>query len=248
LTGTSRGRSIPPVAGSRREPRFVPPFQERRPLFCFARTYRTELEQGLFYCENCCAPRRFVARRERLWLTLFLLAPLFPLSRLREVVVCRGCTIERPLEALEKRRLTEPKAAILAARFMAVTALPAMVTTNGHLDEKKLRAARPFYFIASDHLLSMDEMRVVVVSNPDDPRKLRRYMSSLREMIAIDPSQAHILLRWLVEIAEADGAIDDAEWALIDSASDAIGVTREQLEVILTEPLERVNVFDGSPM
>lgn len=216
-------------------------------MFCFTRTYRTELEQGLFLCRNCTAPRRFVARRERTWLTLLFVARLFPLSHLREVVVCRDCTIERPLEALQKR-LTEPQAAIMAARFMAVTALPAMVFTGGRLDEKKLRAAMHFYSIATGKPFSTDEMRSIVMMNPDDPRKLRRYLCSMKDVIGLNPSEAHILLRWLVEIAEADGVIDDAEWALIDAASDAIGVTREQLEHILAQPLQRVNMFDGSPM
>lgn len=189
------------------------------------------LGQGTFHCPHCQADRQYDHRQARRWFTLFWI-PLIPLKVLGTFIECTTCT-----SGYDERVLTMPTNASLADNLsIALRGLVvAVITADGAVSDTERTMAVHLVSGQVDHAYGPDELEadLVAYAGHGVADVLGELSGTLNE------HGKERLVQTCIDLARADGSIDEAELAVAREVGAALLMTPAHVKGVIAEALER---------
>lgn len=202
-------------------------------IWGFRARYKT-LAEGTFFCPREGGDRTYHHRQARRWFTLFFL-PLIPLKVLGEFVECQSCKA-----AYDETVLTMATAASMIDNLADAMrqAVVSMITADGVVEESE--RAKGFEVIQryADTPYTMENLN-------DDLKDLRHgdLVGQLGNVAGmLNDRGKESLLAACLEIAAADGSIDERETARIEQAGLALGMSSAHVKGVVLEAKEQLGL------
>ena len=187
--------------------------------------------QGTFHCPHCRADRAYDHRQARRWFTLFWI-PLVPLKVLGTFVECTTCRT-----GYDERVLTMPTNAAMADNLsIALRGLAvAVITADGAVSDAERAMAIQLVTGQVDHAYGPAELEADLVAFAG-----HRAAEVLGELAGtLNEHGKERLVQACIELARADGAVDDAEVAVAREVGAALLMSPAHVRGVIAEALER---------
>ena len=191
------------------------------------------LREGMFHCPSCGADRHYRLRQARRWFTFFWI-PVIPLQQLGEFVECSSCQ-----SSYNEGVLTLPTTAQLsdnlsiATRGLAV----AMVTADGSVEPSERE--RAIELIRSSLGGEYDSGNFDADLEAFAGQDFEAFLGSLSGLLNDHGKES--LVAACVELAAADGHIDDRELEIARRAGAALLMTPSHVRGILSDVFDRTD-------
>lgn len=187
--------------------------------------------QGTFHCPHCQADRAYEHRQARRWFTLFWI-PLIPLKVLGTFIECTTCR-----SGYDERVLTMPTNAALADNLsIALRGLVvAVITADGSIDEAERTMAIHLVSGQVDHAYGPAELEADLVAYAG-----HGVADVLGELAGtLNEHGKERLVQTCIDLARADGAIDEAELAVAREVGAALLMSPAHMRGVIAESTER---------
>jgi len=195
--------------------------------------YKT-LAEGTFYCPHEGGDRSYRKRQARRWFTFFFI-PLIPLKVLGEFIECQSCQ-----STYDQKVLTMPTAAAMMDNLANAMrqAVVSMITADGAIEdaEKEMGLEVMQRYTDTPYTMANLEEDLKDLKHGD----LSGQLSNVAGMLN-DPGKESLLVA-CVEIAAADGSIDEREMAQIEKAGAALGLTPVHLKGVILQAKEHLGL------
>ena len=190
------------------------------------------LEEGTFYCPHEGGDRPYRLREDRLWFTLFFI-PLIPLKVLGTFIECASCQ-----SSYDEAALTMPTAAAMMDNLANAMrqAVVSMITADGRIDdaEKDIALAIMQRYTDTPYTMRNLEDDLKDLKHGDLARRLEPVAGMLNDR------GKESLLAACIEIASADGSIDDDELATVRAAGAALGMSPAHVKGVIAHARENL--------
>lgn len=204
-------------------------------IWGFKALYKT-LGEGTFYCPNDGGDRSYRVRQARKWFTFFWI-PIIPLRVLGEFVECRSCR-----NAYDKSVLTMPTSAQMMDNLANAVrqAVVSIITADGVVGdgEREVGLAVMQRFTDTPYTMADLDDDLKDLRHGDLGSQLERAAGTLNEQ------GKESLLAACMEIAAADGDIDDSEVSEVRRAGAALGMSPLHVRGVIAQAKEQL----GSPV
>lgn len=202
-------------------------------IFGISVRYRT-LDEGRFYCPHEGGDRSYRRRQARRWFSLFFI-PVIPLKVLGEFIECSSCGSTYDLKVL-----TMPTAADMMDNLANAVrqAVVSLITADGAVTEAEKNKGFEVMQRYADTLYTRENLE-------DDLKDLRHgdLVDPLGQAAGMLNEQGkESLLAACVEIAAADGSIDDRELAEIKRAGAALGMSPAHVRGVIAQAEEQLGL------
>ncbi|MDX6286701.1 MAG: hypothetical protein QOG53_2186 [Frankiales bacterium] len=190
------------------------------------------LAEGMFHCPNCDGDRHYRQRSARRWFTVFWI-PAIPLKQLGAFVECSTCQC-----SYDERVLTLPTSAQVADNLsVAMRALMvAVVTADGEVtpDEREhaMNVIADSVHAGYTEEMFESDLEHFAGRNVDD------VLADLSG--TLNDHGKERVLAMCVELAAADGTIDERELDVARRAGVALSMTPSHTKGIIADTMERV--------
>ena len=191
------------------------------------------LAEGTFHCPNCDGDRHYRHRAARRWFTFFWI-PVIPLKQLGSFIECATCE-----SGYDERVLTLPTSAVIADNLsVAVRGLvAAVISADGVVDPAERKHAVQVITESVDETYSNEaleaDLKAFEGQSVDDV--LAELSGSLND------HGKERLLSVCVELAMADGNVDERELDVARRAGAALSMTPSHTKGIISDALERTS-------
>ncbi len=191
----------------------------------FKALYKT-LGEGTFYCPQDGGDRAYRKRQARKWFTFFWI-PIIPLGVLGEFIECTSCG-----STYDEAVLTLPTAAEMMDNLANAMrqAVVSLITADGVVDEAEKDAGFEVMQRFTDTTYTRADLN-------DDIKDLKhgdlaRQLESVAGMLNDHGKES--LIAGCLEIAAADGSIDESELEEVRRAGLALGMSPAHLRGVIT--------------
>lgn len=202
-------------------------------IFGITVRYRT-LAEGRFYCPHDGGDRGYRRRQARRWFSLFFI-PLIPLKVLGEFIECGSCGSTYDLKVL-----TMPTAADIVDNLANAVrqAVVSLITADGTITKAEKDKGFEVMQRYTDTPYTRDHLE-------DDLKNLKH--GDLAGPLGqaggtLNEQGKESLLAACVEIAAADGSIDDRELAEIKRAGAALGMSPAHVRGVIAQAEEQLGL------
>ena len=187
--------------------------------------------QGTFHCPNCQADRQYEHREARRWFTLFWI-PLIPLKVLGTFIECATCR-----QGYDERVLTMPTNAAMADNLsIALRGLVvAMVQADGTVSDDERAMAVQVVSSQVNHAYGPAELEADLAAYAG--HAVGDVLGDLAG--TLNEHGKERLVQTCIDMARADGAIDEAELAVAREVGAALLMTPAHVRGVIAEALER---------
>jgi uncharacterized tellurite resistance protein B-like protein len=202
-------------------------------IFGITVRYRT-ISEGRFYCPHEGGDRSYRRRQARRWFSLFFL-PIIPLKVLGEFIECNACGSTYDVDVLTKPTAADMMDNLTGAMRQAVVSL---ITADGVVTdaEKDKGLAVMQRYADTPYTMRHLEDDLKDLKRGDLVRRLEGVAGSLNDQ------GKESLLAACLEIAAADGSIDEQELTQIRKAGTALGLSTAHIRGIILEAEERLGL------
>lgn len=187
--------------------------------------------QGSFHCPHCGVDRTYDHRQARRWFTLFWI-PIIPLKVLGTFVECTVCK-----KGFDERVLSMPTTASMADNLsIALRGLVvAVITADGVIHDAERTMAVHLVSGQVDHAYGPAELDadLQAFAGHGVAEVLGELSGTLNEQ------GKERLVQICIDLARADGVIDDAELAVAHQVGAALLMTPAHVRGVVAEALER---------
>ncbi|MDH3730351.1 MAG: TerB family tellurite resistance protein [Acidimicrobiia bacterium] len=194
--------------------------------------YKT-LGEGMFHCPHDGGDRAYRLRQARRWFTFFWI-PIIPLKVLGEFIECTSCQ-----SAYDEKVLTMPTSAQIMDNLANATrqAVVSMITADGVVDESEKRVGFEIMQRYSDTPYTMSDLEEDIRNRKHGDLALR-----LGEVAGMLNEQGkENLLAACLEIAAADGSIDESELNEVRKAGLALGMSANHVKGVILHAQESLS-------
>ncbi len=195
--------------------------------------YRT-LSEGRFYCPHDGGDRSYRRRQARRWFALFFI-PVVPLKVLGEFIECSSCGSTYNVSVLSMPTAADMMDNLANAVRQAVVSL---ITADGVVTDAEKEKGFEVMQRYADTPYTMQHLEddLKDLKHGDLARRLEGVAGSLNDQ------GKESLLAACLEIAAADGSIDDHELTQIHKAGTALGLSTAHIRGIILEAEERLGL------
>lgn len=195
--------------------------------------YKT-LAEGTFYCPHEGGDRSYRTRQARRWFTFFWI-PIIPLKVLGEFVECQACR-----NAYDPKVLTMPTAADMMNNLAngMRQAVVALITADGNVEDAEREVGLAVMQRYTDTPYTDRHL-------DDDLKDLKHGDLSIQlEGVAgmLNDSGKESLVAACIEIAAADGSIDESELAEVKKAGLALGMSAAYVNGVILQAREGLDL------
>lgn len=198
-------------------------------IWGFKARYKT-LAEGTFFCPHDGGDRSYRKREARKWFTFFWI-PLIPLGVLGEFIECTSCQ-----SSYDQAVLTMPTAAQMADNLANAMrqAVVSLITADGVVEDAEKTVGLEVMQRYTDTVYTMDDLGedIANLKHGDLVRRLETVAGILND------HGKESLVTACLQIAAADGSIDESELEEVRKAGVALGMSQAHVRGVISQARE----------
>lgn len=189
-------------------------------------------EKGAFNCPRCQGRRNYDRKRVRRFFTLYFI-PVIPLDQLGEYIECQVCggTFEEAVLSYNPEQ--QERAFKLAFDRAFRRSLVLMMLADGEAGEEERQAVSQMISATLGRELSEGELAGEIDKASNGPRSIAETLRPLAAQLS--DAGKEMLIKGALVVAAADGALQDAEKALLESMAEALQMSAAHVHGILMQ-------------
>lgn len=194
-------------------------------------------EDGDFSCPVCQQKRSYHHRRVRRFFTLYFI-PLVPLDLLGEYVECDFCSNTFNPDVKHFDPQGEAQAFAAEYQYAIKRVMVLMMMADGVIDDSEVRVIADIYQAITGSPLSEAGVRSEISDAEAADSNVAHYLGAMQGKLNRNGKSEVVRAAFMV--AAADGVIHEDEKALLTQIGDALGLSRNDVRLMIDEHLATV--------
>lgn len=191
-------------------------------------------EDGDFSCPACQQRRSYHHRRVRRFFTLYFI-PLVPLDLLGEYVECDVCASTFNPDVKHFDPAGEAQAFAAEYQYAIKRVMVLMMMADGVIDDAEVGVIADIYQAITGSPLTEAGVRSEISEAEAAGSSVAHYLGSMQGKLNHNGKSEVVRAAFMV--AAADGVIHDDETALLTQIGDALGLSKNEMRLIIDEQL-----------